>query len=188
MRKQSFSNRFIFPSGSLLLVVILSYIAYKSAWRLTPPTLYHGLAFVAGVVFFVSLGFGALSVYPKAYFRGASTSERILASLVSPFLWATKEVVVLTTVYTWAESLYFYLNPVNVLLFSVVIAEMGFSEIMCRRRAKKLGETTGGFSWTALLAMVLGISSAILALAWGQGVHHFYIFQEGYKALFFTGG
>ena len=188
MRRQSFSRRFLFPTGSLLLLVILSYVAYKSSWRLSSPAWYHGLAFVAGIIFFVSLGFGTLVVYPKTYFRGASAAERIVASLVSPCLWGLKEVVVLSGIYTWPESWYFFLNPVNILLFSVVLAEMGFSEIICRRRAHKLGEVSGGFSWLALAAVVMGLSSAILPVIWGLGVHHFYIFQEGYKALFLNHG
>ena len=184
MVKGSFTKRFVRPAAEVLIVMAVSFIVYNISWRIENRFLHDGLAYVFGVIYFSSLAFGTLYVYRQAFFRGAGPAERILCSLINPFIWSTKEVVVLTGIYTLGESLYFYLNPVNVLLYSGVLAQIGLSEILCRRKMKRSGQPVRVVTVPAAAALILGLSSVVLMFAWELGVHHFYIFQEGYKALF----
>ena len=85
MREKSFSGRFIRPVATLLVVMTVSYVVYKSAWKVENHFLHQWLSHVFGLILFISLGFGALYVYRKTYFSGAGLGERILACLVCPF-------------------------------------------------------------------------------------------------------
>jgi len=81
-----------------------------------------------------------------------------------------------------AEALYYYLNPVHLLLLGAVVAEMGTAEILARRRLKRHGTVRRAFTAGAVAAVVLGLGWVIFMFAWDLGVHHFYIFQEGFTA------
>ena len=184
MKKQGFVKRFILPVLTVFIVLAASYIVYHLSPKIGNYTLFQILANISAFLIFLTLWFGVLYVYPKAYFRGASPLERIIASVITPFIWATKEVIVLTGVYSFWESIYFYLNPVSFWVFCTVLAEIGLSEILCRRNLKKKGEKIKVLSVPALVALILGVGNFLFALLWDVGVHHFYFFQEGYKALF----
>lgn len=183
MEKKRFAERCFGPVVKLFLVMAVSYASHDVAWHFDNRLLHNGLSWVFGPLFFLCLGFGPLYIYPKTYKNGASGPERVLCSLVNPFIWATKEVFVLTGIYTWGESLYYYLNPANMLLFSAVLAQIGLSELLCRRRAAGWGVKTGSAA-AGWLALFVGTASVVSLFAWDLGVHHFYIFQEGYKSLF----
>jgi hypothetical protein len=185
MKKQSFTKRFILPVLTVFLVLAVSYTVYHLSPMVGNYTLFQILANISAIFILLSLWFGVLYVYPKAYFRGAGTAERIIASVITPFAWATKEVIVLSGVYSIWESIYFYLNPVTFWVFCTVLAEIGLAEILCRRSRKKKGEKIKVLSVPALIALVLGVGNFLFALLWDVGVHHFYFFQEGYKALFY---
>jgi hypothetical protein len=187
MKNESFTKRFIAPVLTVFIVMTLSYIVYMLSPKVPNFTLFQILATTSALLLFLTLWFGVFYVYPKAYFRGASVGERIVASLINPFLWATKEVVVVAGVYSVPEALYFYLNPVVIWVFSAVVAQIGLSEILCRRRAKKQGKKIRVLAFAAVIAIILGVGNFMFALLWDVGVHHFYFFQEGYKAIFHPG-
>lgn len=183
MDRPSFTHRFIIPVVKLLLITGGSFAVYTLAISLKPSAVRNVLCYIFGLTFFISLVFGAVYVYIAASRRGARTGEKIIAGLVGPFLWSTKEVLVVSSIYSLGEGIYYYLNPVNFLLFSLVLAEMGVAEVMCRRLEKTRPEGQSS-PLPAILAMVLGLGSIAFMFAWELGVHHFYIFQQGYKAFF----
>jgi len=183
MERKGFSKRFIVPVVIVFAVMAVSFVVYNASPRIDNHFLHQLTASVSAILLFLSIGFGVFFVYPFARFRGSGPWERIIASLVNPFLWATKEVVRVTATYTVAEALYFYLNPLVVSIFAGAVFEMGVAEILCRRAMKRRGEDVKVFSAPAAAAVIgLGVTGFILA--WGLGVHSFYIFIEGYKAIF----
>ncbi len=184
MDKKGFCTRFLGPVLLVFVVMSLSWAIYMLSPRISNFTVYQIVAIVSGIVLFISLGLGSLYVYYAAYAGGAGPAERILAALINPFVWMTKEVVIIASVYTVPEALYYYLNPVHLLLLAAVAAEMGASDLLVRRRLKKSGTVRSVFAATPVSAVVLGIAWIVTMFAWGLGVHHFYIFQEGFKALF----
>lgn len=184
MAQGGFFRRVLPPVVRLFVVMAVSYTVYMLSWRIEQPFLHYWVAQVSGILFFVSLGFGTFYVYRQTYFRGSGPGERILACFINPLAWVAKEVIVLTGIYSIGESLYFIVNPVNILLYSAVIAEIGLASLLTRRKARKLGYDVPSSKLPALAALVLGLASVIFPFVWGLGVHHFYVFQEGYKALF----
>ncbi len=187
MEKAGFWERSVAPALVLFLVMTLSWITYNLSWRLENVSLHRFLASVSGTLLFVSVAFGALPVYFVACSRGASLTERTAASLINPFLWATKECVRLCISFTFLESVYYYLNPLNIWLVFGVAAEMAFAEILCRQRLRKRGENVRVFSPGAVAVLLIGLFLVVALYAWGQGENVYVVFLEGYRFLFGPG-
>lgn len=183
MEKKSFSKRFIIPVCSLLVVAIVSYIGYNYSYKIPNPGVYHLLASISGLLLILSIVFGPIRVYPATYRRGSGAIERVVACLIIPLIYMTKEVLVLTGIYTPGEALYFYINPVHIAIFAFVFLQIGILEMTGRRRLKKLGEKIRVFNIPAVISIVVSVG-VIAFLLRGIGVYAFYLFQEGYKALF----
>jgi hypothetical protein len=169
----------------VLVIMAASAILYNQAWRIDNDTIHQLTAYIAGLVLFASIGYGPLYVYPTAFFRGASLGERVLASLVTPLVWNLKEVVRVSEVFTWGESLYYGLNPIFLLCLSVATVQMGVCEMVCRwLRNRRIQESARIVTPASLIAVIAGLAGVGLFIGWDMGVHWFYIYQEGYKALF----
>ncbi len=184
MEKKSFLERFIYPQVPIILIMAVSFLVYHFSPGIKNYAVFQVLSTISGILILLTLWFGTIYIYMVSYFRGASLLERILACFIPAFLWATKESIVVAGVYSVPEGIYFYLCIVNQWLVSTIIAEIGLSHILCRRKLKKQKEEIKGTAIPAFLAMVFGIGNSLFILLWNVGVHHFYIFMEGYKALF----
>ncbi len=185
MERQSFFRRAVAPAATLLLVWAASAILCNHAWRLGNETLHQVTAYLSGVVLFASIAFGPLYVYPRAFFRGASTLERIAASLATPIAWDVKEILRVREYFSWGESLYYGLNPIFLLCLCAAAVQMGFCEMACRRlENRKMPEPAPVVTPGCLAPVFVGLFGVGVFFAWGGGVNAFYIFQEGYKALF----
>jgi len=187
MKKQPFSKRFIFPVLLVFIVMSLSWVIYNLAWRIGNPVIHHLLADIFGTLIFISVTFGTCLVYPMAFSRGASGPERVIASFVNPFIWATKEVVRVYTAFTVTESLYFYLNPLNIWLVLGIIAQMSIIELILRRRRRKRGEDIRVFSVPVVAALVISVFLVVALFAWGRGENVFSYYLVIYKKLFGPG-
>lgn len=184
IEKRDWRSRFLRPVLFVSIVAVSSWILYNLAWRLP---LHRLLASLSGTVLFVSVAFGALLVYPMAYFRGASLGERVAACLIVPFLWATKECVRLFVSFSLLESLYYYLNPLNIWLLLGVTAQMGLAEMLCRQQLKRRGEEVRVFHPAALAVFLGGLFLVVSLYAWGEGENAYVLFLEGYRSLFGAG-
>ncbi len=188
MERRSFFKRSVIPPAVLLAVMASSFLIYNNAWRIENDLLHAAITDIFAVLLFLGVGLGVFFVYPLAFFRGAGLSERVAASLVGPFAWALKEAFRVGAVFSAAEAAYFLLNPLSVGVFFGAAAEMGLCEMLCRRRLKRGGAEVQVVPVPAALALGLGLFMVVFILAWGLGVHSFYIFQAGYEALFGTTG
>ncbi|MBN2225529.1 MAG: hypothetical protein JW765_12700 [Deltaproteobacteria bacterium] len=188
MDKKGFLKRFVGPVLLVFIVMALSWAAYILSPGISNFLLFQIAAILSGVALFISLSFGALYVYSVSYLRGAGPVERVIAALVNPIIWMTKEVAVVGSIYTVPEALFYYLNPVHLLLIGAVVAEMGAAELLIRRRLKRDGTVKRVLVPGAVSAVVIGLGWIAFMFIWDLGVHHFYIFQEGFKALFGFGG
>ena len=187
MEKQDFKKRFLRPVAVVFIIMTVSWSIYNTAWRLDSQTLHRSLAAISGTLLFLSVTFGTLYVYPAAFFRGASLRERILACLVNPLLWATKENVRLYISYSFAECLYYYLNPLSIWLFLGIVTQMGLAEMFCRWRQTKSGEAVRILGPGPVAAFVIGLFLTISLFAWGQGENVYVMFLAGYRTLFGSG-
>lgn len=185
IEKKSFVQRFIVPSGTVLLIMIVSLLAYLNAWRIDNDSLHWFVAYIFGLLLFVSIGFGSILVYPLMYFRGASGGERVLGSLITPIVWTIKELVRVSEYFTLGETLYYGLSSIFLLIFLGTFGLMGIVELICRQRIKKrIDPAMGVITPLPVVAILIGLAALYIIFVWGVGVHWFYIYQEGYKALF----
>jgi hypothetical protein len=186
MPKQSFSRRFLQPVGTVLLVWAVTSVLYlECAWRLEPGALRSLVAFSSAALLLLSLGFGALYIYPVAFFRGASTGERLVACMVTPLVWNLKEMVRVGEFFSLGETLYYGLNTAFLLTVFGSLGLAGLCELVCRWRLGKGGEQpVRVFSPAPVIWIGAGLAAVYLLLFWGLGVHFFYIYIEGYKAIF----
>ena len=136
MDKKGFLKRFVGPVLLVFVIMSISWACYMLAPRLPGFALFQIIAIVSGIVLFISLGFGALYVYYASYVRRAGPGERIIAALINPFIWMTKEVAVVGSIYPAGEALYYYLNPVQLLLVGAVVAQVTLSRMHDRELAQ----------------------------------------------------
>jgi len=187
MEKLNFKKRFVFPVAIVLLIMMTSWIIYNLAWRMDNHFTHQVLAATFGTLLFISVTFGVLFIYPFAYFRGASLTERVLASLVNPVLWATKECFRLLTSFTLLESLYYFFNPLSLWLFCGVFAQMGLVEMICRKKLKNRGQDITAVHPAALTVFMVSFFLVIFLYAWGQGENIYVIFLEWFRVFFGPG-
>mgnify|MGYP000330215016 CR=1 FL=1 len=131
--------RSIMPAAALVGVFAASTLAYNNAWRIETHGVHQAVATAAGIFLFLSIGFGALVLYPAVSFRGAGPIERVLACLATPLAWNVKEIVRVSEFFPTAEALYYGLNPLFVSILFGTFAQMGLCEILIRWRLKKRG-------------------------------------------------
>lgn len=187
VKRLGFRERFVTPVLVVFVVMTLSWLAYNLAWRLESAALHRVLGSVSGTLLFLSVALGPLLVYSMAYFRGASLKERVAASLINPFLWATKECIRLCISFSLLESVYYYANPLNIWLAFGVIAEMALAELLCRQRLRKRGENVRVLHPYPVAVLVISLSLVVSLYLWGEGENVYAMFLEGYRVFFGPG-
>lgn len=187
MEKLNFKKRFMFPVWIVFLVMTTSWISYNLAWRIDNHFIHQALASVFGALLFISITFSPLFIYPLAYFRGASLTERVMASLINPFLWATKECLRLLTSFTFLESAYYYFNPLSLWLFCGVFAQMGLLEMICRKKLKNQDREIKAIHPVAMAVFLVSLFLVVFLYAWGQGENIYVIFLAWFRKFFGPG-
>jgi hypothetical protein len=186
MEKASFGKRFLKPVIIVILTMVVSGVTYfHLSWQIENPTLHEIVALLSSSILFISIGFGTLYIYPVAYFRGAGPAERVIACLITPVVWDIKEMVRVSEFFTFGETLYYGLNTDFILSVFAALGQMGLCELICRwRRGKRSEEPVKILSPVPIISIVLGLAALYVCLLWGMGVHFFYIYIQGYRALF----
>ena len=170
----------------LLAVMTGSRIVYFNAYLIVNHTVYQYVAIASGLIHFISIGFGTLFIYPVAYFNGAGKTERMIACLATPFVWNVFEIYKMGKVFPFFESLYYGLNSLAILTFAMTFAMMGICEMVCRYVVKKRGKELKIITPAPLIPIVALFIITYITAIWGNGAHWFYIFMNGYIALFIS--
>jgi hypothetical protein len=187
IKKQNLLRRFFAPVFIVFIIMTVSWSVYNVSWRIDNAVWHHLLAAVSGTSMFLSITFGALLIYPLMFFRGASLPERVIAALINPFIWATKECLRLYASFAFTECLYYYLNPLNIWLLCGILAQLGLAETICRYRLKKMGKDIGVLAIRPCLVFALSLFLVVFLFAWGQGENVYVIFLKGFRHLFGPG-
>jgi len=187
VKRLGFRERLVSPVLVFFVIMTSSWIAYNLAWRLENATLHRVVASVSGALLFLSVALGTLAVYSMAYFRGASLKERIAASLINPFLWATKECLRLCISFSLLESVYYYFNPLNIWLAFGIAAEMALAEMVCRQRRRSQGADIRVLHPAAVAVFLISLSLVVSLYLWGEGENVYALFLEGYRGFFGPG-
>lgn len=184
MPKNSFGKRFLIPVTIVLAVMVGSRIVYFNSCLIDNDTVYKYVAIVSGLVHFFSIGFGALFIYPNAYFNGAGRRERVIACLITPLVWNFFEIFKMNKVFPFLESLYYGLNSLALLTFTGTFAMMGICEMVCRYLERKRGGEVKIVTAAPIISIVTLFIVIYITAIWGNGAHWFYIFMNGYLSLF----
>ncbi|HPW70040.1 MAG: hypothetical protein GXY28_05445 [Bacteriovoracaceae bacterium] len=183
--RQGLARRMFIPAFVLLVTAAVSLALYKNFWQFNLPyVLQKAAAFIFGPAAFLAIGCGAIVVYPVCRSRGASVAEAFAASMITPLAWILKEVVRVSEFFSWGESLYYGLSSSLLLAIAANIGFMGLGEMIHRSRLKKRGMARAVVTPVPIAAVVFALAALYVILIWGVGVHWFYIYQEGYKAIF----
>ncbi len=177
--RRGFFPRVVSPVLSVLALTVVSYVGYFGARNLADPQLHDVLAAVFGTMYFVSIALGGLYVFTLAFVRGASFPERVIAASVVPFLWMTKEVLVLTESHPIVQCLYWYLNPLNALLLSQLVAQMGLATILARLVMKRRGAPVRVVTPIPVAVVILGLAFGIITNTAGNGEAIYVALLEG---------
>ncbi len=175
------------PVFYVFIVMAGSWALYNVAWRINNDAIHQVIANISGTLLFLSVTFSTFLIYPMVYMRGGSLGERIIASLINPFLWATKECIRLYISFTPLECLYYYLNPLNIWLLFGITAQMGIAEIFCRLWLRAKGKDIRVLSPYAVGTVLISLFLVVLMYAWGQGENVYVLFLKGYRLFFGSG-
>jgi hypothetical protein len=186
--KERGSRRIILkPVLFVLFLAAGSYLVYYGSRAIESPLIHQILAALFGALYFVSIFFGPLYIYTYAYPRAVSPPGRILASTLIPFLWMTKDVLVLTESHPFLECLYWYLNPMYIWMACLLAIEMGLGTLLARYRLKRRDHAVQVVTFGPVAAIAAGTLVFVGIYAWGQGENLFSLYLDGYRLLFGSG-
>jgi len=154
---------------------------------------YRAIAFLLYLLLGLSISFSGPVVYGVMCFRGGSLKERILGAYLVPVAWVLKEIWRVGDFFTLGESLYYALSPWPLGVLTHQIGYLSLVEIFCRRRKKKRDKLTRVLSLGPIVGLGVFALMLFLTIFWGvpaesPGTKWFYLYQEGYKALFGIAG
>jgi len=186
---QPFSRRVLLPAGIALGVwVMLNVLTSHLEWFGRGQT-YRTAATILYPLLGLTIIFSSLFVYSVLYARGASVKERILWALIVPLAWILKEIWRVSSIFSFGESLYYALGPSPLGLLGIQLLFLPLCEIFWRWRTKKRGETIRIVTLGPALSLIIFVILVYFMLFWGNsgdtpGSKLFYLYMEGYKALF----
>lgn len=188
MTRKVSRHRVVRPTLLVFAAALVSFLGYFVPRHWGDGALFHpALAGLFGTGAFLSVAFGPLYIGTIATVRGAALVERIPAAFVTPFLWMTKEVVLLTESHPLAECFYWYLNPLNLWLSLFVLVQLGVGTLIARSILKRRGAEVKVVTAAPVLVIVGSLSLVIALFAWGKGENVYVLFLEGYRHLFGSG-
>ena len=188
--KKTFGHRFLWPVGVALGIWAgLDFLTSHLEWFGTGVP-YRAAAFSFYLLLGILIAFGSFFLYPVLFFRGASLKERVIGSYAVLFLWVFVEIFRVNEYFTPGESFYYALSPMPFGLIVYQVGYMSLGEMICRWRLKKRGIPGRKiFTPGPLIGVAILLIMNYVMIFWGvpeesPGTKWFYIYQEGYKALF----
>jgi hypothetical protein len=171
----------------VLSLAVISYLGYYNARYTGIDWLHQGLAAVSGGIYFICIFFGPFYIYTVSYMRGVSLPWRILASSFVPFIWISKDVLVIMESHPLMECLYWYFNPLSIWMVCLLMIEMGAGTLLARAILKRQDPAVKVVTTAPLATALIGLVAFAGIYAWGQGENIFSIFLHGYRLLFGSG-
>lgn len=122
---------------------------------------------------------GVLLVWGWLRGRGATTLTRGVALLAAPAAYSLLAFDQATLVFSAGEALYYAVNPVWLAAVGSQAACAGVAELAWRLRHRRVAAW-----WLPAAVIVAGWTVTYATVLWDGGVHWFYVYQQGYRALF----
>lgn len=187
MSLRSFKPRSFYPVLPVLILAIVSHIGYYGGSRLENDSLHHLAAILFGPLYFVAVALGPGYVFTRMSVEGANLAQRIVASFFVPFVWMTKEVLLLTDSFPISQALYFYFSPIHFWLILFSIFQMGIATLIARLILKMKGDDLSIITRPPLFVIAGSLASVISLYAWGKGENIYVIYLAFYRVLFGSG-
>ena len=167
-----------------MIPLTVAFFVYFNSWRIENDAAHQFAAMVSGLVLIVGTMLGAIVIYPLAYFMGAKPSERIIAALIPGIVFDLYEIYIVSEAFSFAESLYYGLNPVQITVFILALGSMGLCELLCRWITKLRGGEVRVLTPIPIVAIVVMLFELYIAFIWGNGGHFFNYYMKSYLFLF----
>ena len=181
------ANHDIKAVAVVFIVMLLSFFGYNEGRTLEIEWGHQLLPALFGTTYFLAVAFETLYIYTAAYLQKRSLPVRISLCLINPFIWMTKEVLWLTQAHPIEQCLYWYLNPLNIWLLSLMIFEMGVATLIGRSIQKRAGNSSVVFTRGPVMTVFGALAFVIAAYAWGKGENLYVLFLEGFRVLYGAG-
>jgi hypothetical protein len=186
IERRPFASRFLLPVSVPLLTWLVLHLVTRDAGWIGDPQAYRLFMNAGHVLLYAAYALSAVVLYPVLYFRGASLPERVLGCYVTPLAYVVKEVIRVNQYFTVGESLFYVLTSIVMGGLFIQVGLIGAGEIISRLLyRRKFGVPVRVFTWQPLASMAVAVGALYVMLLWDGGVHYFYLFQEGYKLLFY---
>jgi hypothetical protein len=182
MPKSNLATRFFIPLFLALAVMLSSRAVYVHSIGIDSRVLYHSVALMSGAVQFISIVLAALFVYPITYLRGATVTERVVASSTNLAVWVGIDSYHVSQAFGWLETLYYGMNIGSIVL-AWNFALMGILELACRYVRKKRGDPIRVMTPLPFLPILVFLFVVALLSKEG-GAYYFNMLLDGYLALF----
>ena len=181
-----FFRRFVVPASFGLGVLLVLFGTYYSSWYIENRALHWLLTDVVGALYGLYVLFSALLLYPLFVRRGARPGERVLGALLPTLVWCAKEVLRMAELFSFGESLFFLLFPIQFNILLIAFGLTGICEIASRMLQRRKGDI-GIRVWTffPLLAIAVMLAMSILTNFDG-GVSYFFLYNDLYRYLFLS--
>ncbi|RJP39818.1 MAG: hypothetical protein C4548_11345 [Desulfobacteraceae bacterium] len=183
MKKQTITRRLIFPAAVTLGLMIISINAYDLSGAIQNVLLQEIVVYTSAILMFATIWLGPLFVNTLAFFRGASFSERMLASLITPVVWIAKTYAHFIGIYSFGELVFLILHPLILGNIGVNLLCVGISELICRHRLRAKGGAIRLFEAPGIAALIAGLIITFAGL-WNGGHTYYYYYMDVYSWLF----
>lgn len=187
MNKKESSAKVIRPVLLVLAAAVLSGVGYFGSRGVDSDLIRPAMAAVLGTTYFISIVFGVGIVFLITSLKGVALGTRILLSSITPFVWMTKEVLLLTQSYPLSQAVYWYLNPLNFGLIFFMTVQMGVCTLIARGIVKRKGEAVKVITPAPVLTILIGLVLTVTIFTWGHGENSYVMFLAGFRALFGAG-
>lgn len=181
--RQNFTRRFLYPAMLVFGIWLVMNLIYANAWKFELGGVNTVISWTCGLGDIIFRALTPLIIYVIACPRGASLTERVVASMMPLFGWAAYQLYLAAGVFSIGETIYYGFSSAFLFAFCVLISVIGLCELVLRWTAKqhrlKKSRVLG-----PIIAILMGPLSVFVLMIWGGGVHFFYVYQEGYKLLF----
>jgi hypothetical protein len=184
MQRAGWLDRFLVPGLIALVILISSRGIYFNSVKIDNQSMYHWVAIISGIIYFISIALATMVIYPVTFFKGATPAERIIACSLNPAIWVTIESYREGVAFNFFECLYFGLG-IGSIVFIWNFTLMGIYEIICRCILKKRGVQVRAMTPASFIPMVIFFIT-ILVLSRDGGAYFFNLLLDGYIMLFRT--
>ncbi|MBI5503514.1 MAG: sulfatase-like hydrolase/transferase, partial [Deltaproteobacteria bacterium] len=175
------------PAAVVLCVALVSLAIYELSANIGNAIVHERTARMSGTVYFLAVAFGAFWVWLVASLDDAPVGSRVLAALATPFLWMTKECARLLESHPAAECLYYYVNPLNLMLALLIVVELAAATLVARAIEARRGGTAHVLTPAPILAIAAALTLGVTFYAGGRGESTYATFLAGYRAMFGPG-